>query len=388
MTSWAARFGTAVLCLVLAALSPAGAEPTVEAMAAQMLMVGFRGTEAGPESPIVRHIKAGSVGNVILFSRDQTNGAGTERNIRSPEQLRALTAALKAAAPADMPVWVGLDQEGGRVQRLRPGLGFAEDYPSAQALGASDDIALTRGTAERMGRELAELGIDVDFAPVADVDVNPASPAIGALGRSFGADPEAVARHAAAFSDGLRAAGVVPCLKHFPGHGSAAAYTHIGAADVTHTWREEELIPYCRAVASGWRGAIMTSHIFNAALDPDLPASLSRRIVTGLLRETLGWDGVVITDDLDMRALTQRYSLEERILLAVSAGSDLLIFAQNMKGMDFDPDFPKKAHETLVRLVREGRIPEERLRRSWDRIAAMKRKRSPETTGCNGFTGR
>ena len=261
MTSWAAKCGTAVFCLLLAALSPAGAEPTVEAMAAQMLMVGFRGTEAGPESPIVRHIKAGSVGNVILFSRDQTNGAGADRNIRSPEQLRALTAALKAAAPADMPVWVGLDQEGGRVQRLRPGMGFAEDYPSARTLGVSDDIALTRLTAERMGRELAELGIDVDFAPVADVNVNPESPAIGALGRSFSADPEAVARHAATFSEGLRAAGVIPCLKHFPGHGSADADTHIGAADVTQTWREEELIPYRRAVASGWRGMIMTSHI-------------------------------------------------------------------------------------------------------------------------------
>ena len=373
MMQWIVKFGLAVFCLLAALVPPAGAEPSVEEMAAQMLMVGFRGMEAGPEAPIVRHIKAGCVGNVILFGRDLTKGAGPGRNIRSPEQLKALSAGLKAAVPADMPLWVALDQEGGRVQRLRPSQGFDEDYPSAGTLGASDDVALTRAVGERMGRELAELGIDVDFAPVADVNVNPESPAIGALGRSFGADPEAVARHAAAFSEGLRAAGIIPCLKHFPGHGSAAADTHIGAADVTHTWREEELIPYRRAVASGWRGMIMTSHIFNAALDPALPASLSERIVTGLLRESLGWNGIVVTDDLDMGALTRSYSLEERILLAVSAGSDLLIFAQNRKDMDFDPDLPRRAHETLVRLVKEGKIPEERLRESWGRIAKMKR---------------
>lgn len=373
MMQWIVKFGLAVFCLLAALVPPAVAGPSVEEMAAQMLMVGFRGMEAGPEAPIVRHIKAGCVGNVILFGRDLTKGAGPGRNIRSPEQLKALSAGLKAAVPADMPLWVALDQEGGRVQRLRPSQGFDEDYPSAGTLGASDDVALTRAVGERMGRELAELGIDVDFAPVADVNVNPESPAIGALGRSFGADPEAVARHAAAFSEGLRAAGIIPCLKHFPGHGSAAADTHIGAADVTHTWREEELIPYRRAVASGWRGMIMTSHIFNAALDPALPASLSERIVTGLLRESLGWDGIVVTDDLDMGALTRSYSLEERILLAVSAGSDLLIFAQNRKDMDFDPDLPRRAHETLVRLVKEGRIPEGRLRESWGRIAKMKR---------------
>ncbi len=365
--------GYVLLLVFLFALPAAAAErPTVEEMAAQMLMVGFRGTEAGTDSPIVRQIRAGVVGNVILFDRDLTAG-GKDRNVASPEQLRKLIADLKAAMPegSSLPLWAAVDQEGGKVQRLRPARGFLKDWPAAESPGRGN-LDNTRKTAAAMGKELADLGIDLDFAPVADVNTNPDSPAIGALGRSFSADPEVVTQHAVAFGKGLRDAGVVPCLKHFPGHGSARDDTHEGAADVTATWDPSELLPYREAFAAGWSGAVMTAHIFHSGLDSDRPASLSVRITRGLLRGVMGWRGVVVTDDLQMGALAKKYAMEQIVRMAVEAGSDILIFSNNSRDIPFDPDLAQRAHAILVDLVRKGVVSGDRLYESWRRIAAMK----------------
>jgi len=344
----------------------------VKEMAAQMLMVGFRGAEANGASAIIGYIKAGYVGNVILFERDVTAGSGDYRNIISPEQLMALSKSLKDATPTDVPLWIAIDQEGGRVQRLRPARGFAENFPSHKALGRGD-VSITRAVAERMGRELKKMGIDVNFAPVADVDVNSDSPVIGRIERSFSPDPNVVAQHVIAFSEGLKSAGIIPCLKHFPGHGSADADTHLGTADVTSTWVESELLPYRSAFESGFQGTVMSNHVFHAELDWQHPASLSFTITTELLRGTLGWEGIIFTDDLHMGALTQHYSIEEIIERAVYAGADILIFSSNSADMVYDPDFPKKAHDILVNLVAEGRISKERLYESWNRIVTFKR---------------
>ena len=346
-------------------------EPTLKEMAAQMLMVGFRGTEASDASYIINHIKAGYVGNVILFDRDMTVGGGQFRNIVSPEQLAALSKSLKEAAPTDIPLWIAIDQEGGRVQRLRPEKGFAENYPSARTLGYGD-VSVTRDVAKRMGHELKRMGIDVNFAPVADVDINKDSPAIGRFERSFSPDPDVTAQHVIAFSDGLKEAGVIPCLKHFPGHGSAGHDTHLEMTEVTSTWEDSELLPYRMAFEADFQGVVMTSHVFHRKLDSEYPASISFGITTTLLRDTLGWDGVVITDDLQMGALTQHYSIEETIYRAVAAGADILIFAGNSRDMVFDPNFPKKAHDILVSLVTEGKISKERLYESWNRIVRLK----------------
>ena len=338
-----------------------------------MLMMGFRGAEVNDDSPIIGHIKAGRVGNVILFASDLTENGDRNRNIVSPEQLKMLTRALRDAA--DIPLWVAIDQEGGRVQRLRPARGFAENYPSARVLGRGD-VEVTREVAERMGRELKEMGIDVNFAPVADVDVNSDSPVIGGIERSFSDDPYVVARHIIAFSEGLKNAGIIPSLKHFPGHGSADADTHLGTADVTLTWIEEELLPYRLAFEGGFQGSVMSSHVFHEKLDPQFPASLSYKITTGLLRGELGWNGLIFTDDLHMGALMLYYSIEEIIYRSVYAGADILIFSSNSEGMIYDPDFPKKAHDILVSLVTDGKISEARLYESWNRIMAFKRSNS------------
>jgi beta-N-acetylhexosaminidase len=347
------------------------AEPSVEEMVAQMLMVGFRGTKVNEHSAIVKHIRAGFVGNVVLFDKDMTRGAGALRNVQSPAQLKELIATLKGANPYSIPLWAAIDQEGGKVQRLRPERGFAAEFPTAQSLG-NKDASFTQSVADKIGQELRNMGIDLNFAPVADLNINPESPAIGRIERSFGDDPNIVTKHVLAYAEGMRKAGVLPCLKHFPGHGSAKYDTHDGVTNITYSWRGYELLPYREVLKSNWIGAIMSSHVYHEALDPEYPASLSYNITTNMLREVLGWKGLIITDDLQMSALTYKYDINEIIYLAIKAGADILMFSCNAKGTTFDPDLPEKAHQILVKLVLDGKVSKKRLHESWERIIALK----------------
>ena len=343
--------------------SAAPAEPPLERMLGAMLMCGFRGAELSPDDPFLAAVKTGRVGNVILFDRDVTTGG--ERNIRSPEQVRRLTETLRAAAPG--PMFIAVDQEGGQVRRLKPQKGFF-DLPAAQRLGQGS-IPETRETAERLGGELAGLGINVDMAPVADVDSNPHNPVIGRLGRAFSSDPAIVATHALAFGQGLAARGVAPVLKHFPGQGCAREDSHLGLTDITQCWDgATDLFPYAEIFRAGWPGMVMPGHLFHARLDPQLPATLSPMVVTGLLRQGLGWQGVVISDDMQMKAISGRYGLRESILLAVRAGVDILLYGNNM---EWEEGLPEKVFETLRGLVEDGSIPLERVRKSWERISAL-----------------
>ncbi len=343
--------------------APAPRAASLEAMAGAMIMAGFRGLELKEGDPFLEAVRAGSVGHVILFDKDVSTGS--IRNIASPDQLRALTAALKAAAPG--PLLVAVDQEGGTVRRLKPEAGF-NDFPSARTLGRGRPEN-TRILARRLGIELASLGIDVDLAPVADLDTNPANPVIGKLQRSFGPDPAVVSKHVLAFGQALQSVGVIPVIKHFPGHGSSSVDSHTGVADITPAWSSRtDLKPYVDAFRADWPGMVMVGHLTHTGLDPQYPATLSRRIVHDLLRVTLGWDGVVISDDMQMQAITAKHSLEEAIMLAVNAGVDILVFGNNLS---WDPDLPAKAHATLVRLVQEKKIPRERIAESWRRIALL-----------------
>ena len=356
-----------LLVLVLLSALPAPlcameSEPSLRAMLGQMMLVGFRGTELADDAPILRDIREHNLGGVILFDRDVQLGK-TGRNILGPGQVRALTARLQAAAVT--PLLIAVDQEGGRVRRLREETGFPFS-PSAKALGAGDADA-TRMQGQHTGELLAGLGINLNFAPVADVDVNPDSPAIGALERSFSPDPEVVAVQARAFSDGLLAAGVLPCLKHFPGHGSARADSHLGLTDISGTWSPAELIPYERLMPGA--PMVMTGHLFLRRYDAEYPCTLSPAVVTGLLRDRLGFEGVVVSDDMQMRAITAHYGLEEALVRAVLAGVDILIFGNNL---DYDPDIVPKAVDILARAVRDGRLTHGRIAASFDRIRAAK----------------
>ncbi|MDR1143463.1 MAG: hypothetical protein LBK77_04480, partial [Spirochaetaceae bacterium] len=231
----------------------------------------------------------------------------------------------------------------------------------------------TKAQAEETARILSETGINLNFAPCVDLNINPANPVIGAYGRSFSADPETVVMHAEIWINAHRRYGILSCIKHFPGHGSSSGDTHLGSVDVTGTWRETELIPYRRIIRSrsGGETLIMTSHVFNAALDPRNPATLSSPVLTGILRDKLGYRGIIVSDDLDMGAIKANYTFEETLEKAVNAGVDLLCLSNN--GGSYDPYLARRAADTIYRLVEENKIPPERIEASWQRIMAAKR---------------
>jgi len=331
-----------------------------------MLMLGFRGTTLTPDNPIVADVRDRHLGGVILFASDLPSGS-TERNIESPGQVRALCEALRETA--DGGLLIGIDQEGGLVARLGPEHGFPPTRSAAE-LGATGDPAVTRAASEEIAAMLADLGINLNFAPVVDVNTNPANPVIGQIDRSFSSDPYVVAAHAAAFVEGHRVHGVLTSLKHFPGHGSSQADSHAGFVDVTTTWDPLELIPYRELAGQGLIDTVMAAHVFNANWDDEHPASLSANVIQEMLRGQIGFAGPVVSDDMGMGAITKQYAFEEAIRLAIVAGNDLLVFGNNIG--TFDPDLGRRAHGAIVDLVRRGDIPEERIAASYQRLTAMK----------------
>lgn len=326
-------------------------------------MVGFRGFAVGPDDPVVKAI-AGGLGGVILFDRDRVTKT---RNIESPEQLAKLVTTLREAAPGSL--LVAIDQEGGRVSRLSTAYGFPATRSQA-AIGATDDPNEAFESGKAMGETMAAAGIGLDLAPVVDVDVNPTNPAVGALDRSFSSDPAVVAAMAEAEIHGLHEVGVRAVIKHFPGLGSATANTDFDHVDVTRTWTEAEaeLEPFEILIADGVTDAVMTGHIVNDTIDPGVPASLSPAAVDGLLRGRLGWQGAVVTDDLGAEAIASRYSRDEAVALALEAGNDLLLFANQTI---YVADLADEVAETIMGLVRSGRITEARIDRSIERLEIL-----------------
>ncbi len=332
----------------------------------QMVLAGFRGLELAEGNPVVADLRRRSLGGVALFDRDLPSGSPV-RNIASPAQLNALDTSLSRLAAE--PLLIGIDQEGGQVARLSPEHGFPPSI-SQQRLGALDDVEATRQAAETTAQTLRAAGINLNLAPVVDLNLNPANPIIGRYERSFSADPDIVTRHALAVIRAHHRYGVLTTLKHFPGHGSSQGDSHLGFVDVTATWRPVELQPFRALIRAGSCDAIMTAHIFNAQLDPDFPATLSRRTVTGLLREQLGFGGVVISDDMGMGAIANNYPFETAVRLAIEAGVDILAYSNN--GRVFDPAVPARAVAAIKDLVASGTVDEGRIDQSYRRIMRLK----------------
>lgn len=334
-----------------------------------MLLVGFRGAEPAPEMPILRQVAELNLGGVILFDRDAALGI-PGRNIESPQQLARLTTALKDAAlgAGIPPLFIAVDQEGGRVQRLKPANGFP-DFPAAADLCPGGDPRPAEAAGQGIGQVLAHAGINLNFAPVCDVDANPDNPVIGRLGRSFSSNPDAVAACAGGFARGLKSQGVLAVAKHFPGHGSSAADTHLGVADISATWTQAELGPFLALADAGLADMVMTAHVMHLRLDPDLPASLSPLVTGNLLRRQMGYRGVVVTDDLQMRAVTDHFGFKRALGLAVNAGADILLIGNNL---EYDEQVAPKALDALMELVAEGTVSPRRIRESCRRIQALK----------------
>lgn len=324
-----------------------GDQLTRDALA--VLQPGFTGTEA-PQW-LLRQIRDGLT-SVGLFGR----------NITSPGQLSALTAQLRAERED---ILVAIDEEGGDVTRLEVVDGSS--VPGNHALGAVDDPELTRAVAHELARRLADCGVHLNWAPSADVNSDPDNPVIGV--RSFGSDPDLVARHTAAYVEGMQSAGVAACTKHFPGHGDTAVDSHhalptIGVgADVLAA---RDLTPFRAAVAAGSK-AVMSAHILVPALDPDQPATLSRRILTGLLREELGYEGLIVTDGMEMQAISATYGIERGSVLAIAAGADAICVGGGLA----DEQTVIKLRDTLVAAVRSGELAEERLADAAARVRAL-----------------
>jgi beta-N-acetylhexosaminidase len=336
----------------------------------QMLLVGFRGTTAETSESVIEDITSRALGGVVLFSSDQPTG-NPVRNIISPSQLAELTAALQEAAGASetgIPLTVAVDEEGGLVARLDPAHGFPTTE-SAAALGARDDSAYTRAAGRAIAHTLRDAGVNLNLAPVVDLNVNPDNPIIGALDRSFGADPELATRQATAFIRGHHDVGVLTTLKHFPGHGSSTADSHLGVVDVTDTWTPIELEPYRRLISARMADAILTAHVFNAQLDPDNPATVSSATIDELLRGQIGYDGLVISDDMQMGAIRQAYGYDDAVRLAILAGVDVLTIANQQL---FEAHIVERTIGIVMGLVDDGRISEQRIDESWRRISAFK----------------
>lgn len=321
-----------------------------------VLQPGFTGT-AAPRW-LLHRLEEGLT-SVGLFSR----------NIRDAEQLAELTAQLRSVRPE---LLVAIDEEGGDVTRLEAHTGSS--FPGNLALGAVDDTELTWAVARELGRRLADCGVNLNWAPSADVNSNPDNPVIGV--RSFGSDPELVARHTAAYVRGLQSAGVAACTKHFPGHGDTAVDSHHALpridADLS-TLTARELVPFRAAVAAGSKG-VMSAHILLPALDPALPGTLSPAVLGGLLRAPvseggLGFDGLIVTDGMEMRAIAAVHGIERGSVLAIRAGADAICVGGGLA----DEDTVLRLRDALVAAVRRGELDRERLADAAARVRALAR---------------
>lgn len=314
----------------------------------QLFILGFDGQK--PSEALASVVREFSPGGLILFGR----------NLGSPEEIAALTNALQAASPT--PLFVAIDQEGGKVARLRPPF---TQWPAASVLGAVGSTELTYGMARAIARELIAVGINMNMAPVLDVLTNPANPVMA--GRSYGSDPHVVAQHGIAFCEGLRSEGVLAVGKHFPGHGDTIVDSHLALPVVPHNLDRlsaVELVPFATAIRAGIP-ALMTAHLLLPALDSELPATLSRPILTDLLREDLGFGNLVISDDLLMQGIADSTPPGEAGVRFLEAGGDLMLICD-------DEVAQRQALRVVTEAVETGRLSEARVRVSCNRIADAK----------------
>jgi len=328
-----------------------------------LFIIGFPGPAPRADNWIIRDISEKSLGGVILFDHC-LHTPGLSGNITSPQQLKLLTTSLRGYGGDELLICV--DQEGGLVQRLNSRNGFTA---TASAAEMGNNSAFTRTQAEQTARTLSSVGITVNFAPVIDLNTNKSNPIIGRIGRSFSEDPTTVVEHASAWIEAHNKHGIISCLKHFPGHGSSTSDSHLGFVDITTSWHEQELFPFRELISRGAADLVMAGHLFNRNIDPEFPATLSHATITGLLRDKLGFTGVILTDDMQMKGISDRYHLSEALCLAFAAGIDLIVIGNNLT---YDPSVLDHAIKAVRQGLRQGIVTEERLYSALDRVKKLK----------------
>lgn len=367
-----------ILLLILSFFSTCffAAEVSLREKIGQMLIVGFQGKRVDAHAAIAQAIDRDNLGGVILFDYNQQSKT-YDKNIESPKQVQELNQQLQqltrqsnqAHHRPDVPLLISVDYEGGLVNRLHPRYGFP-DIPSAQEIGqGSLDEANRQATI--MSDTLKSAGFNLDYAPVLDVNVNPDNPIIGKNKRSFSADPHQVTVFADLYSQRFLANKIQCSYKHFPGHGSSIADSHLGFVDITNTWSQAELMPFLQLLSQRQHcGMVMVAHVVNRNLDVSgLPASLSYPMISGLLRRDLQFDGVVITDDMQMKAISDYYGLTTAVVLAINAGVDMLIFGNQLTD---HPQDTKELIDLIEAKVLSGDISKERIDEAYRHIMTMK----------------
>jgi beta-N-acetylhexosaminidase len=351
---------SALILVVVTSVGFAQQRDSLDIKIGQMLLIGYPGPEL--DSTLLQEVRDGKVGSIILFEKNVPKSATAFNTLK-----KVLWTYQKAA---HIPLLITIDQEGGRVNRLKDKYGFPKSI-TAQASGKAKSLDSVRFNAESIASNLAGLGFNVNFAPVVDVAVNPANPVIVRSGRSFSANSDSVTMLAKEYIVPHRKYGVITVLKHFPGHGSSQDDTHFGVADVTRSWTTDELKPYKDLLQAGYVDAIMSAHIVNKNLDPKgYPGTLSKRILDSLLRKTLGYNGVVFSDDMQMHAISKQYGLEESVRLAINAGIDILCFSNNIQNTEQrNVDI---VHGVIRKMVLKGEITPERIDQSYRRVMKLK----------------
>lgn len=336
---------------------------TLEQMAGQMILIGFGGNAVSKQSVIAMRdlVAKGQVGGVMFLTR----------NAASLSAVRAMNSAFTDASN-QLPPFIAVDQEGGSVERLTRDIGFQEIQSAAEiARGMSPDSA--RRIYTGMARSLRELGFNLNFGPVADLDINIQNPIIARYGRAFSANAGKVTQYASAFIDAHHRTGMLTALKHFPGHGSSSSDSHEGFVDITDSWQARELEPYRALIAQGQADMVMVGHLFHQKFVTETssqpPSSLSPNWITGVLRDQLGFDGVVISDDLEMSAVREHFGFRNAIVRAVNAGTDILLFSNTN---NYHGSLASEILQVLVSEARADPMFKARVEKSYARIVVLK----------------
>lgn len=337
----------------------------LEKMIGKMIMLGFQGQKVETRDKIYQDIKKYDLGGVILFDKDP-NDKKKIKNIKDPKQLAKLTSQLQAINKTNL--LISIDQEGGIVQRLKESKGFI-NTPKASIIGTKSE-EYAQKTYSKLAKVLKKSGLNVNYAPVVDLNINPNNPVIAKLGRSFGKSSNEVVKYASIFTKEMKKQHIISVLKHFPGHGSSLSDSHKGFVDITNTWQKEELEPYKYFIKNSLVDMIMSAHVVNRNLDYSLPATLSWNINTKLLRKELGYKGVLISDDLQMYAISKHYSLDDTVRLAINSGIDMLMFANQLA----KPLKLETIINSVYKQVRSGEIKMYRIKEANKRIDILKKK--------------
>lgn len=349
----------AAACSIAGSVSPAFArsEPTLEQMIGQMLLLGFIGS--APDTPgaqgVAEHLSNRRVGGVLFL----------RHNARSREGAEGSAALFRAADPT---AWMAIDQEGGLVQRLSRDLGYTW-IPRASQVVEEYGLDGAEGLYATGARELKAAGFNMNLAPVADVHED-GNAVIGRHGRAYGTNAAAISAYASRFIDAFNAEDVACVIKHFPGHGRSRGDSHDGFVDITATWSETELDPFARLIDSGHAKFVMGGHLTHQTLDPTgVPVTFSRPILTGLLRERLGYTGVIMTDDLDMGAIRSHYEQRSAVIQSIQAGNDVIMMSNSAAP---NMDLPQQFVSWVMQAIEAGELLEDEIVQSYWRIMAAK----------------